>query len=107
MEAVRTCVAVYESKTSRGTKMTVVDNSKETALPVSHVRTFAENVVGAADSSRPRLERATAAASALSVGSELAPAALRLLRRYPFLTALAVAGAIWAVTAARSRRPDA
>jgi hypothetical protein len=66
-----------------------------------------EKAAGAANPTRSTVGRISAAISAISLGARVLPIGLRLLRRYPVASGLAVVGVIWAVLAARSQNTGA
>jgi len=78
----------------------------ESAGAAPDASAFVENAAGAANPARSTTGRITAAVSAVSLGARVLPAGLRLFRRYPVASRLAVAGVIWAALAARLRRNE-
>jgi hypothetical protein len=78
----------------------------ESAGAASDASAFVEKAAGVANPARSTKGRITAAVSAVSLGTRVLPAGLRLLRRYPVASSVALAGVIWAALAARSRRSE-
>jgi hypothetical protein len=76
----------------------------ESSAVASDASALVERAAGAADPARSTVGRITAAVSAVSLGVRALPAGLRLFRRYPLVSSLAVAGVIWAVVTARAQR---
>jgi hypothetical protein len=79
----------------------------ESARAASDASDLAENAAGAANPARPTSARISAAVSAIALGTRVLPAGLRLFRRYPVTSTLALAGVIWTVLAARSQSSGA
>ena len=83
------------------------NTAEESTRTASDASAMAQNAAGAANPARPMVGRISAAVSAIGLGARLLPAGLRLFRRYPVPSTLALAGVIWAVLAARSHgNPD-
>jgi hypothetical protein len=78
------------------------NTAEESTRIASDASALAENAAGAANPARPMMGRISAAVSAIGSSARLLPAGLRLFRRYPVPSALALAGVICAVLAARS-----
>jgi hypothetical protein len=83
------------------------DTLAQSAGAASDASAFVEKAAGAANPTRSTMGRITAAVSAVSLGARVLPTGLRLFRRHPVLSSLALTGVIWAVLAARSQRSEA
>jgi hypothetical protein len=81
-----------------------IDEPSETASDTSDI---VDKAALAANPARPTLGRIIAAFSAVGLGVRILPAGLRMFRRYPVVSSLAVAGVIWAVLTARAQRDRA
>lgn len=75
----------------------------ESAQTASDASAFVQKATHVSDESKSVIGRVGAAASAVSLGARLLPAGMRLLRRYPIMGTLVVAGVALAVYALRDR----
>jgi hypothetical protein len=80
------------------------DNVGESAQTVSDASAFVGKAAGAASESRSTLGRIGSTVSTVSLGARLLPTALRLIKRYPLGATLTLAGVVWMLYSARSRR---
>jgi hypothetical protein len=81
-----------------------IDESAQTASDAS---AFVQKAAHLSNESNSMIGRVGAAASAVSLGARLLPAGVRLLRRYPVLGTLVVAGIALAVYSMRGRDTEA
>lgn len=70
---------------------TNADNLRDSVRVASDNGTFVAKGAGAVDPSNPVLGRVATAASAVTLGAQLLPAAGRLFKRYPVISILGIA----------------
>jgi hypothetical protein len=75
-----------------------------TGKTISDAGSFVEKTADATRGSRSRLGRVGAALTGVKLGARLLPLGLRVFRRYPLASALAVVGVVFVVYAMRSAR---
>jgi hypothetical protein len=78
------------------------DDLLESARTASDVGSFVEHAAHAAGGASSRVGRIAAAVSGIKLGAKLLPAAMRAMKRYPVMSALALAGVVWAAYSMRS-----
>lgn len=80
------------------------DDMRRSGRALSHLGAFVERAAQAANPSRSKLGRAAAVVTVARLGARLLPAGLRLARRYPLASTLAISGILLALYATRPPR---
>jgi hypothetical protein len=78
------------------------DDVRASARTVSDAGAAVERVAGATSASHSTIGRVGMAISAIKLGARLLPAGVRLIKRYPVASAVAIAGLVWVLYSRRA-----